>query len=257
MRLFLVFLKAFWCLLLVFFLFWPFLTLTKIGKFHFMPTQYPCSVCSKSVNEGNSIFCDSCNLWTHFKCSGLSLAEFHFLYVSKKSFLWTSRRSWLYALLSNSLWIYVCRNLSSKYHIIVGSIFKHPLFTLDDFNKLLVPLLNKINKENKQILLFENSTLISWIPHLTQIPHLIWTILDHTFSYLIFFFLLVLLTILWHLLTIFFPQSLINVVFQEICFILSQTIFLSFILFVVLFLNLKTKKFLGKIGKTLTKTILF
>ena len=51
----------------------------------FMPTKFPCSVCSKSVNEGNSIFCDSCDLWTHFKCSGLSLTEFHFLSNSTKN----------------------------------------------------------------------------------------------------------------------------------------------------------------------------
>ena len=36
---------------------------------------------------------------------------------------------------------------------IVGSIYKHPLLSLDEFSKLLEPLLNKINKENKQILL--------------------------------------------------------------------------------------------------------
>ena len=36
---------------------------------------------------------------------------------------------------------------------IVGSIYKHPLLSLDEFNKLLEPLLNKINKENKHVLL--------------------------------------------------------------------------------------------------------
>ena len=42
-----------------------------------MPTtKFPCSVCFKTVNDGNSIFCDFCNLWTHLKCSGLSTAEF-------------------------------------------------------------------------------------------------------------------------------------------------------------------------------------
>ena len=43
--------------------------------------------------------------------------------------------------------------LKKRKNFIVGCIYKHPLLSLDDFNKYLEPLLNKICKENKQILL--------------------------------------------------------------------------------------------------------
>ena len=40
-----------------------------------MPAKFPCGVCQKNVSN-NSIQCDSCDSWVHFKCSNLTIAEY-------------------------------------------------------------------------------------------------------------------------------------------------------------------------------------
>ena len=45
-----------------------------------MPIKYPCSLCQKLCKSNQRcICCDICQLWTHFKCTTLSLTEFDIL----------------------------------------------------------------------------------------------------------------------------------------------------------------------------------
>ena len=53
-----------------------------------MLEDFPCSVCGKQVNT-DAIFCNSCDLWVHFKCSQLDQSEIDFLINSEDSEPWT------------------------------------------------------------------------------------------------------------------------------------------------------------------------
>ena len=148
--------------------------------------------------------------------------------------------------------------LPNTTNTIVESIYKHPLLPLDDFNKLLEPLLNKISKENEQILLLgdfninllnssSDPSILSYLNNLGShflIPNIFLPtcITDHS-------------------------MTLIDNIFSSIT---ERRSFSGNLLYSIsdhlpqfhlvcgpFFLNLKLKKFLGKTGETLTKKILF
>ena len=51
---------------------------------HIKNVKYPCRVCGNACkNSQNSIKCDLCNVWTHFKCSTLTLNQFECHVVSE------------------------------------------------------------------------------------------------------------------------------------------------------------------------------
>ena len=45
--------------------------------------KFPCSICNKQVLS-NAIFCDSCELWVHLRCSSLGYTEFQILSKNEK-----------------------------------------------------------------------------------------------------------------------------------------------------------------------------
>ena len=56
---------------------------------HLQNIKYPCSICEKSVKTNQkAILCDTCNLWTHIKCDGISNNEYEELQNSENDFSW-------------------------------------------------------------------------------------------------------------------------------------------------------------------------
>ena len=53
-----------------------------------MTEDFPCSICGIQVNT-DAIFCNSCELWVHFKCNHLSQAEINSLVDSDDSDPWS------------------------------------------------------------------------------------------------------------------------------------------------------------------------
>ena len=54
---------------------------------------YPCSVCGKSVtNNHNAIFCDTCKLWSHTKCNGVTVTEYVCLQTSADNKPWKCQK---------------------------------------------------------------------------------------------------------------------------------------------------------------------
>ena len=45
-----------------------------------MVITFSCSICTKTIDDnGNSIFCDKCNLWVHIKRNNLNFIECQYL----------------------------------------------------------------------------------------------------------------------------------------------------------------------------------
>ena len=56
--------------------------------------EYPCSICSKRVLDNQeSIECNTCHLWTHIKCDGTSVGEYHKLMEEYANALETEEES--------------------------------------------------------------------------------------------------------------------------------------------------------------------
>lgn len=50
--------------------------------------RFPCSVCNKLVTDNqDAIQCDSCNLWSHRKCNGISTVEYENLFSSENEWV--------------------------------------------------------------------------------------------------------------------------------------------------------------------------
>ena len=46
-----------------------------------MVITFPCSICTKTIGDnGNSIYCDKCNLWVYIKCNNLNFIDYQYLH---------------------------------------------------------------------------------------------------------------------------------------------------------------------------------
>lgn len=44
------------------------------------PVRYPCTMCAKPVRANQrGVMCDTCDLWTHTRCCGISRDEYEVL----------------------------------------------------------------------------------------------------------------------------------------------------------------------------------
>ena len=53
------------------------------------PVRYPCTVCAKPVRANQrGVICDTCDLWTHAKCCGISRSEYDVMSLQGDSCTW-------------------------------------------------------------------------------------------------------------------------------------------------------------------------
>ena len=65
------------------------LTILLSGDIHYNPgpVKYPCTDCNKPVKSNQkAIQCDFCDLWTHLKCTKLTVSEYNLMSKSNDYF---------------------------------------------------------------------------------------------------------------------------------------------------------------------------